>query len=685
MLNRIMPTMKTREVDASLESPGDTKKRPSVLSGSGSGMTRTRSASFEMSMMRSASVIDSANKDAAKAKRQATLMGYFGLTMALFLAISALANFAIIYRVVDDQVQTTTDSRGVMHPKGALGNTSVVQTGRLKTYSTLGDLPCQSTDYLGKINQIMLNLDGRIVKYTIDGYEWHNTSYMELITSKPVLPQGDGVQPTTTSTVKIVINGHLCYVDYGNGQLGHVSFTTQVSDRRHLLTSKPRMLADIVAFPTKNVRTYSWDELVAKFEEEAGANARARARKLNAEFSTITAMYQYFGGAAEAESLEYTTVVTGSSFCGTALSTAVTPAVPNLPLRAKWTISGMPTTNSHDASTGVYYFDMSNLDTPSLHFVSHVGMAWKHEVQVGDQHYMYNVFDSAGAIAIAQNPNVTASDLHAMDGVQQQCTVVTRSSSELVTPDTTAVVEIAPDGSATWNVGGFQLTAAVDGTVTGFAGLTVDSVEEWSGNVTTGGGMPLFSSCSVGADRRALEEIGEYMTPDGRRKLSAGETLSSRRKLSATAFQAWASGTQWCGAGTDLDNTPCPWTQDDDGDMACHRHDHGKKANGIIGGMAVRLGCDIDRGLADRTSNWAAQAIFGSWGIAQAWGCYDHGSYSCWNWKSKWWGGYWRYGGYCSGEHTHYGPWRYSDYSHSYGWNSQTRCSTSLSFVTGHI
>ena len=69
----------------------------------------------------------------------------------------------------------------------------------------------------------------------------------------------------------------------------------------------------------------------------------------------------------------------------------------------------------------------------------------------------------------------------------------------------------------------------------------------------------------------------------------------------------------------------------------------------------------------------AAQFVFGSWGIASTWGCFDHGSYSCWNWASKWWGGYWRYGGYCSGEHTHYGPWRYSSYSHTYGYTAKPK------------
>jgi hypothetical protein len=42
-----------------------------------------------------------------------------------------------------------------------------------------------------------------------------------------------------------------------------------------------------------------------------------------------------------------------------------------------------------------------------------------------------------------------------------------------------------------------------------------------------------------------------------------------------TDFQAWASGTLWCGAGTDKENTACPVI--DGADNVCHRHDHGKK------------------------------------------------------------------------------------------------------------
>jgi hypothetical protein len=145
-------------------------------------------------------------------------------------------------------------------------------------------------------------------------------------------------------------------------------------------------------------------------------------------------------------------------------------------------------------------------------------------------------------------------------------------------------------------------------------------------------------------------------------------------------FQQLASGSNWCGAGTDLANTACPgsgemsemWHYDLEADRACRRHDHGSKS--APAGPAVKLGCDIDRDLENAGGhNAAVNFVFGSWGIAQTWGCFDDGSYSCWNWKSKWWGGYWRYGSYCSGEHTHYGPWRYSAASATYGYKSKPK------------
>eukprot|EP00518_Triparma_eleuthera_P004259 CAMPEP_0182459366 /NCGR_PEP_ID=MMETSP1319-20130603/4517_1 /TAXON_ID=172717 /ORGANISM="Bolidomonas pacifica, Strain RCC208" /LENGTH=416 /DNA_ID=CAMNT_0024658275 /DNA_START=47 /DNA_END=1298 /DNA_ORIENTATION=- len=160
---------------------------------------------------------------------------------------------------------------------------------------------------------------------------------------------------------------------------------------------------------------------------------------------------------------------------------------------------------------------------------------------------------------------------------------------------------------------------------------TINSVESWSGDAPTGCApsddasgdasrrLDFYDTIAESRKRRTLGDVDEE-TAKARASLDAiyldmakvdGHEEEARRHLGAwTDFQAWASNTVWCGAGTDLTST-CPGDAggDTEANYACHRHDHGKKSNGIIGGYAVRLGCDIDRGLADRTSNWAAQAF----------------------------------------------------------------------------
>jgi hypothetical protein len=260
---------------------------------------------------------------------------------------------------------------------------------------------------------------------------------------------------------------------------------------------------------------------------------------------------------------------------------------------------------------------------------------------------------------------------------------------------TVSAVKTVSDGNL--EVAGF-FVLMVDGVPTSIVDAesdeviaTIDSIEDWSEDISVVGCSAEDDlSGSEDAGRRILESIkarrlspsDDDETRKARNYLNSlydsqfASSASDERDLSFTSFQAWLSDTNWCGSGTDTANTVCPSSSasgDLTADRACRRHDHGAKSNGIIGGYAVRLGCDIDHGLASATSNWCAQGIFGSWGLAQTWGCYDHGSYNCWNWKSKWWGGYWRYGSHCSGEHNHYGPWRYSSYSHRYGYRAKDK------------
>jgi len=266
-----------------------------------------------------------------------------------------------------------------------------------------------------------------------------------------------------------------------------------------------------------------------------------------------------------------------------------------------------------------------------------------------------------------------ADDLAAMSASKDSCTV----------EDAAVVVEPVAVKDGSLNVGGFIVTVA-DGKPTSIVSesgeviATIDSVETYSEDVAING-------CSDGSSRHLMEMIEEgharrlasgtmtegqllarqYLDATYLEMIPGAKDAASSRQLDAwVQFQAWASGTNWCGAGTSLANTRCPGTgpiADPHADWFCYRHDHGAKAVSV--GPAVRLGCDVDNSLAIGTGNFMAQAVFGAWGVAQFWGCDDWAAYGCWNWFSSWAGGYWWYGDYCRGQTTRYGPGRYNGWS----------------------
>lgn len=163
------------------------------------------------------------------------------------------------------------------------------------------------------------------------------------------------------------------------------------------------------------------------------------------------------------------------------------------------------------------------------------------------------------------------------------------------------------------------------------------------------------------------------------------------RHLGLTAWMAGMSNSNYCGGGTDIVNTPCPCptgscpdfhgnypdtgviaagVYDYPSDRACRKHDHGTKWKNIWGGMNVLLGCSIDHDLQKGTiGNGFIQTVYSNWGLSGAWGCSDQGSYNCW----KWGGWYPKYGSYCWGENTRYGPWRYSGYKKTWAYMGSER------------
>jgi hypothetical protein len=174
-------------------------------------------------------------------------------------------------------------------------------------------------------------------------------------------------------------------------------------------------------------------------------------------------------------------------------------------------------------------------------------------------------------------------------------------------------------------IGGFTVqfvagvpTAIIDGE-DGSVVATIDSIVDGiAGDVT-------FDGCAVEARRLDLEE----------------------REL---GFAEWASGTDWCGAGTDNCNTPCPGTGTGSvGDnMGCRRHDHGAVHSPAMWGLAVQLECQVDKDLEDYAKASAGDqakaailATFGSYGLANVWGCQNWavGQNCWWHWAGCGWRG----------------------------------------------
>lgn len=279
---------------------------------------------------------------------------------------------------------------------------------------------------------------------------------------------------------------------------------------------------------------------------------------------------------------------------------------------------------------------------------------------------------------------VAAYDQYA--GIKDDCTV----------SDATVFSDVSESTDASGNIvvgGALTFTKSADGY--GSVSFTGEDGAVTTFNIVSIGPIPaaeaagLFGGCSAA---RALEQHAE-----------AG------RRLRELNIQGFLSASNWCGAGTDLTNTPCPGVKpnywhgqyDTEADYACMRHDHGKKAAPALGGIGVKLGCDIDHGIAARTDNWAAQTIFGAGGLAGGWGCFDINTKRTWyNTISCGWRG-------CRGsagwrnerrEYTRYGPYRYcsnwvptggngcnKNYAHNYGWKPQSRCYNPLPWGAGQI
>lgn len=500
-------------------------------------------------------------------------------------------------------------------------------------YVTLADLPSRSPSFLNNLRTVTYIKNSALVTSAIEELEWVGSDFMTIFLAR--------------GSRKIVINGRTVTL--------HEDESTFDLSEAEGANGARRMLLEVAGH---NARAYSMAELLATAEQLSAG------RRLDSS-NVLFDLYGLFGGivasgvspaTANAEEVELVA------------SDSATPI--NIPADSKWDL----TLSGGVAATWYLSYNLDSRTARIQQEASEDGTTRVQEVH-GGKFYSYSKADTSTILA-ALTAAVESGEADATVAAEVEASLLanvnTKSLCTVNVDERNAagtdvkwdyeagLVQPLGGGAGLWQVGGYFITTDSSGTPVSIVEgddnskivATIASVTELSDD------SGLFQGCQSGADDAFVQPV------DG----------SGRRLLSAwTSFQAWASNTNWCGAGTDIVNTACPSGGDVTADRACRRHDHGAKHNGIIGGMAVRLGCDIDADLAGATGNWAVQAVFGSWGIAQTWGCYDHGSYNCWNWASKWWGGYWRYGGYCSGEFNRYGPWRYSGFQHRYGYKAKEK------------
>jgi hypothetical protein len=601
-----------------------------------------------------------------------------GIALAFIVVVCTMIGTSVIgAELAKDQHPT---AEGIMRTNS--GRT--VQTEVPVSYVTLADLPSRSPSFLNNLKTITYIRNGVLVSSGIAEIEWTNSDFMIIHLMRDAR--------------KIVINGRSVLLHEGKLTVDLSEQGAAHKARRHLL-----------AVAGHANKAFSMDELL-----EAARLLEETSGRMLGSSNPLFDLYGLFGGIV-AGSVSTDTANAGEN----TLANADTPADMTIPQHSEWKL----TLNGVTSATWYLSYDLASKTARIQQEAADNGSTRVDEMH-GGKRYTYNKADTQAILDGQKEQPAMSCDGMDLSGttcelVQDALTseiealVVANANTKdscVITLDEAngdgsdvqwdykaGLVQPLGGGAAIWQVGGYFISTSSTGVPTKIVDgedytkvvADIHSISELSSDDIAA--KKIFQGCVDGAgdnfklpdssgrrlatmteEEHRAQDIVDHLL----RSMDVNRDIPHGRDLSWTSFQAWISNTNWCGAGTDIVNTVCPSSTasgDLQADRACRRHDHGAKSNGIIGGMAVRLGCDIDHDLASSTSNWCAQGIFGSWGIAQTWGCFDHGSYNCWNWASKWWGGYWRYGGYCSGEHVHYGPWRYGAYSHRYGYKAKAK------------
>jgi hypothetical protein len=570
----------------------------------------------------------------------------FGVVMLL--VISVVANAVAMMSVGEALKENHTRSDGAMTDLDG----RAVSVAVVSAYTTLFDLPLQSVDFMKNMKDIVVVLSdnnggGITTKYTINGWQHYSSSYMTLDVGNSdtiVLKDGSG------------------YLKNGDVNTPILTQAAEGVDRRKLTTHLRRLGKHA---HHGAVHTFSWEDLKELHKSVRGDD---EFRRLSEAGDALSDLYMFFGGVLESNVLPETgnllveCDVTGT--CGETVEEAPRPEIPGL---SKW-----QTFDTISSTTMTWYMDLADVNDARVHIVTPAGDGTVvHEIFKDQIHYRYF---SVTSDVIAEGEAVEGEAIaRALEKVKNQCTAEfsDNSAAAMSNAEGAFVTATHEDGSATWQVGPWEVVVAADGDVTSISQMNVQSIVEYvdDGSELAGGVFDLYEECDP--DYSYDDDFAVAMDEESRRRLESGddrELQSCNWWSAARAFfvsgakygnfcgkgapgQCTANGKPTVTIGNDNPAAGMSACADCGFDASCAKHDSGSEYQDIWGFATLSL-CEVDRVFKqERTAPGAicgfndgvdadSGAVAGANCLFDVIPCLRYEWYSEWYWVSRWWGGY---------------------------------------------
>jgi len=532
-----------------------------------------------------------------KAKDQARTKKILGFTV--FVLLLSLMSNAICMVVIGEGLKEskTRDDGAFTNLQG-----DAASIGIIKSYGTLFDLPYQSVSFMKQMKDIVVVVDDNdggsvVTKYTIESWQHFSITNMVLYVGQDThihLENGTGYVKKAGIAYPILI-------DAAAAETG----------RRHLTADHQRKLELELRKLNKSfhgVHTFTWKELEGLHLAMRGDE---EFRRLSEAGDALSDLYMFFGGVVESEVLSTSSDLIGdcdsTGTCGTSIAEAPRPVVPKY---SKWA-----TTDDDSGDSLTWFMDMNSMDDVKIHIVTdNGGGTLHHEVFTDGLKYEYSSLDDAGltqAQGMISDGKASASFASALGAVKNNCMMDEWDNEDAVDNANNAfVLQKYGDGSATWMVGGWEVTVTAAGVVTQISGISVDSITEYDSSSETVGYFSLYETCDPSLDYES--EFAEAMEGD-RRRFLASLSEDEREAESARKLGWWSNCNFWDAVNA-YSSTGAEYGEYCGKGFPGHCETHGKSTNkNGWGGVTVCADAGLDASCSKHDSGTYHKDV---WGVA---------------------------------------------------------------------